>query len=413
VRRLLPLVLALAACREPASVPGSPDAAITRAHVGTLDGKPILWAPGAGLATLADGTPILARASERWTPLDTAPGNRIALDDGSWWASVRFGDGVAPPVTHWVTPAHTREELSRRLESITQEAARLPPSLSGRVQSLLPVIALVSATEGDFADRATHPADSMASIGIFQWAAERDTTRAAGSSLSRFFVTLKKRALAREDALFVAAWKQCTKLGFEVRGGNFRLRKKPATPAQVVERLGTALAEGALRTYQLIAAADWIDEVRQAVVRPSHRGGVLLGHGYAEAEAGRMVRFTVDERPFRLRAREVTTVGDLLRAPAALATAVSLGVNRPHYVEAALWQALAPTDAPARVDALLASPSEEALRTLLWPRPAQLDEDALLRAFRDRALELYRPNDRERRARRLVTALLVGPENSP
>ena len=103
---------------------------------------------------------------------------------------------------------------------------------------------------------------------------------------------------------------------------------------------------------------------------------------------------TNDGRKIALTAPRVVTVGELLADGAALGSAVSIGVNRPSYVAPALWRALGgePTFTldPARI----------------WPAPAHRDAEPLAIAFRRHALALYPPDQRERRARRLVTALL-------
>jgi hypothetical protein len=381
---------------------------VATVRVGTLDGKAVMAAAAdAGVGLLDDGSVVLSRGPAGWEPVATSAhdGAVLALNDGRRFWGVRYPDGEGHTEAHWIAPAHRREEVERRLHELTAEAGKLPAPIAARVTPELPLIALVSATEGDFGDPATHPDDRAASVGIFQWAAERDALHAAGSSLSRFFVALKKRAAAKEDPLYVRAWKQCTRRGLDVRRGELRLRKKAATPAEVVAQLRDTFGEDALRTYQLVAALDWIGEVRATVVRPGHRGGALIGHGYAEAEGGRMVRFDVGGRPVRVRATAVATVGEVLRSATALATAVSLGVNRPHYVESALWQTLSQADAGRRlVDALEAGRLDE-VRTVLWPTAPSVDERTLLATFRERALELYRPADRERRARRLATAL--------
>lgn len=378
----------------------------------TLDGRAVLAESAeAGTASLEDGTAVLARRpAGEWEPvpsLAARDGESLAFPDGRQLWAIRYADGEGVSRTHWVAPAHRRQEVERRQRELVAEAQRLPAQLADRVQPELPIIALVSATEGDFGDPATHPDDRAASLGLFQWAAERNTPHAAGSSLSRFFVQLKRRALAKEDPLYVKAWMQCARRGLDVGAGDLYLRRKRATPSQVVATLRETFGEGALRTYQLVAAVDWIDEIRSTVIRPGRRGGDVLGHGYAEAEAGRMVRFDVDQRAVRVRASRVATVRDVLRAPAALATAVSLGVNRPHYVESALWQALAPADSATRVYAALRAGRLDEVRALLWPVEGDAPDRDLLASFRARALELYGPGDRERRARRLVTALLL------
>lgn len=395
----------LAACEHKAEPPRR---VVAPVKVGTLDGKAVLAeSADASVALLDDGSAVLGRGAGGWEPLPASAreGGVLSLNDGRRFWGVRYPDADGRADAHWVAPAHRREEVEKRLQELTAEAGKLPAGLAARVTPELPLIALVSATEGDFGDPATHPDDRAASLGIFQWAAERDTLHAAGSSLSRFFAELKKRALAKQDPLYVRAWKQCTRRGLDVRGGDFRLRKKRATPADVVAQLRDSFGEDALRTYQLVAALDWIAEVRATVIRPGHRGGALIGHGYAEAEAGKLVRFDVSGKPLRVRAENTTTVGEVLRTPSALATAVSLGVNRPHYVESALWQALSASDAGTRIVAAVEAGRLDEARQLLWPKPEMRDERVLLAAFRARAIELYRPSDRERRARRLVTAL--------
>jgi hypothetical protein len=410
--RWLALALAgfSAACARPEPEPPPVPSVQPRVRIGWLDEHPVVVArAGGALATLEDGVALLSRGATGWQPMpiERAPGLQLTLDDGTLWGVVRFADGDGAPTPRLVAPAHSREELKRRRAALSLELARLPPRLAARVEPHLGLIALISATEGDFADPASHPEDRAASLGIFQWAAERGNRRARGSSLSRFFIELKRRARAREERLFVRAWKQCTKLRFDVRRGDFYLRRKRVAPEDAVARLQEAFGTDALRTYQLVAAADWIDQIRATVVRPGHRGGALIGHGYAEAEQGRLVKLDVDGRPVRLRAAEVVTVGELFRSEAALATVVSLGVNRPHYVETALWLALAPADAAASVASTVSSGQLEEATSLLWPLPHAPDERLLLASFREHALELYPPIERERRARRLVTALLL------
>src|SRR5262249_2856173 len=144
-------------------------------------------------------------------------------------------------------------------------------------------------------------------------------------------------------------------------------------------------------------------------------------------ERGQLITLKLDGHTLEVRPELSYTVGDFLQG-AGLVTAVSLGVNRPRYVEAALWQALADR-APARerAEALLrrilpwgatdkvrsgvqglsgaARAAYAELQALLWPGPLEDGRDAALleRAFTERALALYRPEERARRARRLIT----------
>ena len=168
------------------------------------------------------------------------------------------------------------------------EANRLPPALAARVVPELPIIASISVVEGDFGDPSTHVRDPAGSIGIFQWAADRSSVHTAGSSLARFFSALARRAAAAEDPLFVRAWKQCRARGLSIKSGDLWLGKRRANAAEIEQELHAELGTSSLRTYQLVAAADWIDDVRATVVRPGARGAAWLGHAYAEANAGRM-----------------------------------------------------------------------------------------------------------------------------
>jgi hypothetical protein len=128
-------------------------------------------------------------------------------------------------------------------------------------------------------------------------------------------------------------------------------------------------------------------------------------------------------------------VGDLLRSGKNTALAVTLGVNRPHFVEAALWLAVgnradpkADTEAllaklvaaagpPAAkkkaktvnaADVVAAKADYEALQRLVWPAAQTLDaaaEDKLANEFKRQALVLYKPSDARRfkRERRFAT----------
>jgi hypothetical protein len=392
------ILLAMAGCGAPA--PATPDLAHkAEPQIGALrdaEGARPIGASG----RLADGTPLVARADGRWQPLAPPPGldanARLLLDDGAFWAWMSFAGADGLERARWVSPAHSRDELARRLQELGDEAAHLPPAELARVKPLLPLIASISVIEGDFGDPATHPDDRAGSIGIFQWAAGRSASDTAGSSLARFFVDLQRRAAAGTEPLYVRAWKQCRARGLDLRRGALVLGKRRASGGEVEQRLARELGSGALRTYQLVAAADWIDQIRATVIRPGARGALWLGHGYAESDAGRRVVFRDASPPLELRAEGVTTVGELFPAPAALALAVNLGVNRPSWVAPALWRSLTP-DPPSF------PPSPAAL----WPIPATPDPVALAITFRREALALYPPAEREKRARRLATALLL------
>jgi hypothetical protein len=414
-------MVVLLACSRAPTPPAPPPAR----PLGSIDGQSLYEERDGGFLVIADGGVVMKKSDGGWQPLATG-GRRIQLDDGSYWVSLGFAAGAEEARAHWISPAHGQDEIAARRRELEEEAARLPPQLRARVQPALSLMALISTLEGRFADPATHRDDSAASLGIFQWATERKGVHAAGTTLGRFFSTLAKRAAGGDEPLYKDAWKQCQKLGVTISGGDILVKKKRLTGGELEARLGGEMGRGALRSYQLVAALDWIDDVRGTVVRPGVRGAGAIGHDYAEAEHGRMITLKRDGHTLELRPDAVATVGDFFHGERALATAVSLGVNRPRYVEAALWQAYTQLgDVQGRVDALLqqiAGPPGETrwrkkdltsldaydeLVRLLWPAPpAAVDEAALERAFTERALALYRPEERSRRARRLATNLL-------
>jgi hypothetical protein len=422
VRPWCVVILAMTGC---ARAPEPPPSAPPRPVVGHLDGEPLYAADG-GLLVLGDGGAVAGRGPSGWKPL-TPPGRRLELDDGSYWVALGFAaSSDAPPELRWVMPAHARAEIDERKKELAAEADKLPPPLRARVTPELELMAVISTLEGRFADPATHAGDTAASLGIFQWATARKGVHAAGTTLGRFFSTLSKRAAEGDEPLFKDAWAQCEKLGLHIVEGDLLVGKQRLSGAELEKRLGAEMGRGALRTYQLVAAADWIDDVKNDVVRPGVRGAGAIGHDYAEAERGRMVTLTLPGHTLEVRPRECHTVGEFFPGAAAMATAVSLGVNRPRYVETALWQARTGLDdARVRVDELLGQivpPLDKErfsardlsgdslvayaeLQTLLWPAPLPADSrgDELERAFAERALALYRPDERERRARRLAT----------
>src|SRR5262249_6178209 len=153
----------------------------------------------------------------------------------------------------------------------------------------------------DFEGIATHQGDPAASLGIFQWATSRRRTIDNGSSLRRVFCDLQRRAAGSSSAhdFYDAAWRPCTSPGPAIRGQRLLLHGRPATGAHLERVLSPAMGTGMLRTYQLVAANDWIERIAAQRVRV----GSLW-----------------------------STVGEQLRSDRALATAVLLGVNRPVFV---------------------------------------------------------------------------------
>ncbi len=349
-RRWLLLALAAGCAQKQAPPPrvdaGSERPAAAVPPIGRLRARgdhPIL---SGGL--LADGTPVLALDGARPRPLPPAA-IRLPLDEG---ASLVLAGGdqwvlVALPDPRWLMPAHSRAEIDAREAELAAAAARLPASVAATIRPRLRLIASVSVAEGRFGGVATRPRDTAASLGIFQWAMPRRVPGGAGSSLATFFDDLRRRARAETDpaarALYESAWRQCRDAGLDLRDGALLLRGEPAAADEMVRALQPAMETGALRTYQLVAAADWIDRVAGARLR-----------------------------------RTAGTVGQMLRSDRALSTAVLLGVNRPAWVVPSLEAAIA--------------------------RVGAADEGKLVWEFRHQALARYRDEERERRAMRLIVS---------
>lgn len=256
---------------------------------------------------------------------------------------------IADEPLRWIAVAHTRDEVRRREQALEVELAKLPSSLRDDLRPMKRVLALVSVCEGSFDGTATHAGDPAASLGIFQWAAPRRSTTDEGSSLSRYFVALKRRAVRCDESpaqrFFCDAWAQCDKAGLDVSGGRLTLGGRPATGEAIERALQPVMAVGPLRTYQLVAAKDFVDRVAA--------------------------------QPVTLRGLP-RTVGEVLHHPRALATAVILGVNRPSWLVPALEQAAMSV--------------------------GERDLDVLVFALRRAALARYDPAEREARAQRLLVS---------
>ncbi|HEX8071612.1 MAG TPA: DUF4157 domain-containing protein [Pyrinomonadaceae bacterium] len=337
--------------------------------------------------------------------------SKIQLKNGYAWILTEFKYADEKQATkRWAQSKSKRSEVASAKQTISSQVAKLPTSLQADAKKYAQLIAVVSSVEGSFgATSGAHGAtlaarmkqDTSASLGIFQWAHDRAKAVQRGSSLGDFFYTLKQRAdeaakvkeeaRTEEQKLYVAAWKQCTDLGFAFEGNTLTMKSaepvappppppaappapqpqatppaaagaQPAAPAaapakpktrpvtsdELERQLGGSSGEmgkGALRTYQLIAALDWIKRVEDTVVRPGTFGAGVIGNGYEDWGEGRQAHFKTRAQGTML---EVTldrpgaheTVKTLMPALKQTATAVMLHVNRPHYVEAALWRAL-------------------------------------------------------------------------
>lgn len=436
------------------AAPGEPAAAKAMSRVvATYSGKV------AGL--LDSGEEVVERTGQSYAPVaveklpaalrtQLGDSSRIDLSDGKLWVYMSFALADEKTSTgRWVPPGHGKDEVAASQASVRAEADKLPAESQVRqeVDGMLRVMGLVSTVEGSF-DSRSGAEDNYASLGIFQWAMPKDKTGDTGS-MGVFFSRLKERATAAEkraekertaeDKLYLAAWQQCTQHGLDVKGSQILLNGAPATGGAIESGLLAEMGKGALRTYQLVAARDWVSQFRETVVRPGPSSGAWIGNGYSEQNKdGTQVALKLGSRRLQVQAASHATVGELFSSEQSLAYAVMLGVNRPHYVEASLWKAISTESSPqarcqellTQLEAVLAKAAgksgkrsqeykpedivaagEEAiaiyqqLQSLIWPSAVGLSEDALAKVpgdFKRSAMQLYSPSDaryyhRERR----------------
>ncbi|MFO0577951.1 MAG: hypothetical protein U1A78_28410 [Polyangia bacterium] len=412
---------------------------------------------------LESGEQVLERSGKSFSPvpLSKLPAtvqskldarSRIDLSDGAMWVYMDFALADEKTSTgRWVPPGHNKEQVASDQKLVRTEADKLPAESRVRteVESVLRIIGLICSVEGQF-DAVSPPGDIYASLGIFQWAMPKDSSGETGS-MGVFFGKLRERAQAasskpeqertEEDKLYIAAWEQCTKHGLDVQGQRIQMNGEAATGRVIEDEMHAEMSKGALRTYQMIAARDWIESFRNTVVRPGPSASSWIKNGYLEQNPrGTKVKLKQGANAFVLDATAHATVGDLLSSEQALAYAVMLGVNRPHYVEGALWKAACTEADPSakctelltRLDALLSQQTDGAkkkpaartftatdveaagdeakavyaeLQALIWPTSGSLSAEALAgmpASFKANAMKLYSPGDarmfhRERR----------------
>ena len=373
---------------------------------------------------------------------------RIDLHDGSMWVWMSFSlADEAADTRRWVPPGHPRSDVETHMRDIDAEIQNLPVGvLRVRVEAIKNIIAAVATHEGSFGARSA-ATDTHASLGIFQWAMEKNQTAESGS-LGEFFRALSNRAAAAaappgpEDQLFIGAWGECTAAGLTLVGNQIQLNGVAANGQTVEARMQPHMARRRLRTYQLVAALDWINAFRDTVIRPGPSvGRRIFGGNYTQTDrAGLRATLQRAGSTFELDAVQHATVGQLLPSTKALASAVTLGVNRPHFVEAAAWKTISgnwgPTATGDHLDQLIAvlrsggarlpgrvtqttidaGPQQATLwwtllRRALWPTvlPRADMEWQTVADFRRHALRFYNPRDARRfhRERRFSTLELM------
>ena len=362
---------------------------------------------------------------------------RIDLLDGPMWIWMSFSlADEAVDTVRWVPPGHTRDEIDFHTAAINAEIANLPAGTPSQASATANrnIMVGVAAHEGSFG-AASGAGDTHASLGLFQWAMEKGQTAESGS-LGRFFRDLEARANAAraapgaEGQLFVDAFAECTAAGLSLAGNQIQIDAAAATGEDVEARMRPHMAAGRLRTYQLVAANDWIEQFRTTAIRPGPSvGRRIVGNGYTQTDgAGLRATLTFRGSTFECDAKLFRTVGELMGTTKALANAITLGVNRPHFVEAAAWKVMSPATAitditdslrdladeltnhganplPMRVTRAMVQASTpmahiwyQAIEQLLWPLgvPGVDDEWRTVAAFRRHALKFYNADDARR-----------------
>ena len=378
-------------------------------------------------------------------------GTKLVLESGAKtvWRLVDFpaADRKSTAPT-WIQSNHSRTEFDDRRAQIGKELANMPNDLAKTLQDDIDIMTVVSVVEGPW--KAKSPTwDKMASLGFFQWGATKAKVATTSSSLGQFYKKLEERSTT--DAFYAQAWKQATDAGLSISGGKLQLHGKDATGGELESALADTMGKDKLRAYQLIAAKDWLDDLRAKTARPWTYGEKLLHPGYSMK--GPVI--TSGDRKIKIAEPSwATTVGAVCTSKKAMALMANLLVNRPAWVNTVVWRALAPDDvvkqAAELVDQIVAAqdakepapapapaPTKKKkgkakpkgkpditessvadkdaykkLQALIYPKlPAGLAQGPLVERLYEIALEMYtientHPGPADR-ARRLVTTELV------
>jgi hypothetical protein len=303
----------------------------------------------------------------------------IDLDSGHYWILLKF---AKPPDTvealHWSKAKETSREFSKRGGEIVDVVNTLPANLRTEALKHSDLLTAISIAEGNF-KAAAGAGDTSASLGIFQWALEKNKSTDPNSSLVQYFQTLKKRAAdasakaaatrTDEEKLFIAAWAQLTAKGVDVTaGGTAQMARAPATGSMLQSSLASEFGTGSLQKYQIQAALDKIEDVRSLIIRPRHGLKDPFGSHYSDdRNKGATAFFKSDVTVMRtVRGRTTSTkksfelavdapaaaarLKDVLKTEESLAIATTIYANRPSYISTAVWLALnGDVDLKARV----------------------------------------------------------------
>lgn len=406
---------------------------------------------GAVIGILADGTKILSSANGPPVAPDKLPAKiKGKLDADSVvranasehsWSYI-----IIASKKQWVT-SKSVTDIRRTRALINSEYGKLPDTVKLHIEKYLPLIVAVATHEGKFNDRSSE-GDPRASLGLFQWADERalNVGHDKTATLYRFFRALHDKAQEKvgstaEQKLYINAWTICTDGGIRMRADGMLTWKGDLVTSGKLELIMYKLmAEGALRTYQLVAALDWIRIFQNRRIHPGtwSTTRARMGNGFGEPNKDKGDKAFFHQHKFKLNlvATNSATVGSVMTRVKNLSKVVILGANRPYYVEAAVWLAMMVGRDPKREAArLLAklqyelenkfgkrpsfdesdvaklhSRNAEAaltqLKELVWPKGG-VDETVLLGRFQSAALDLYSAEHKKpptlERARRFAT----------
>ncbi|WP_431214060.1 hypothetical protein ACQ86N_04075 [Puia sp. P3] len=151
------------------------------------------------------------------------------------------------------------------------------------------------------------------------------------------------------------------------KDGFITLAGKRATGGEVETAMhGVLGSDTDLRTYQLVAAHDWIAEFKSHTVWPGATGMGRLGKGYKPGNETASFEADGEHKVVVSAPDNTSTVGDFLSSERAVANAIMLGVNRPAWVQYSLWRALdSGTDPKARTAELVKAVVDS------MPKPAE------------------------------------------
>ena len=262
-----------------------------------------------------------------------------------------------------------------------------PPVCGLKLLKHRDLLTAISITEGNFKAAAT-AGDTHASLGIFQWALEKDKSTDPDSSLVQYFQTLKARAAAAaakdpatrtdEEKLYIAAWAQLRAKGVDVTaGGTAQMGGDPAPGSKLQTSLAREFGTDSLQKYQIRAALDKIEDLLSMIVRPRHAVRDPFGSGYSDDRNKGATAFftskltvvrtvggraTPTKKSFELMVDAPAAparVKDFIKTEEALAIATTMYANRPNYVPTAIWFALkGEVDLTAKVEELTAKIAE-------------------------------------------------------